>query len=262
MTSELRPAAGPTMDHAAALLEQNRLLGELIRTAAPDTEIPTCPGWTLVQLFRHVGRGHRWAAQMVADRATQALDPRTVRDGKPPNDLDGAIAWLHASAQDVLDAVAEAGADSPVWTFLGPRPSTWWIRRRLHEETVHGADAAIALGLDFHLDAQLAADGVSEWLDLIAGAGRSTTPAALDDGVVLHLHATDPGLGAAGEWTAHGTGGGVEWESGHRKGAVALRGTATELLLALSRRRSVEQSGIEVLGERAVWDGWLARTPF
>ena len=81
------------MDFRAALLEQTRAFGEVIRSGDPSTPVQTCPGWTLNQLFRHVGRGHRWAAQIVAEHRAQPLDPRDVRDGKPPDDPDAAIAW-------------------------------------------------------------------------------------------------------------------------------------------------------------------------
>ena len=64
-----------------------------------------------------------------------------------------------------MDAV---GADTAVWTFIGPRPAHWWIRRRVHEATVHRADAAIALGADYQLTPELAADGIDEWLERIA----------------------------------------------------------------------------------------------
>jgi len=72
------------VDFRAALLDQTRDFGELIRSADPSTPVPTCPDWTLRQLLRHVGRGNRWAAQIIADRRTEPLDPRDVRDGKPP----------------------------------------------------------------------------------------------------------------------------------------------------------------------------------
>ena len=72
------------MDYAAALTGQNQELGELLRDADWSVPVPTCPGWTLLQLLRHVGRGDRWAAQIITDRADTSLDPRSVRDGKPP----------------------------------------------------------------------------------------------------------------------------------------------------------------------------------
>ena len=163
----------------------------------------------------------------------------------------------------MVDAVELSGVETPVWTFLGPRPANWWVRRRLHEASVHSADAAIATGSEFTLAPDLAADGISEWLERVAiQAGGEGAPRPLEDGTTLHLHATDPGLGEAGEWTISGTEAGITWSHEHGKGSVALRGGATELLLAMTRRVSVADTGIEMFGDDAVWQNWLDRTPF
>jgi uncharacterized protein (TIGR03083 family) len=249
------------VDFRAALLDQTRAFGELIRSADPSTPVPTCPDWTLKQLFRHVGRGNRWAAQIIADHRVHPLDPRDVRDGKPPDDPDAAIAWLNSGAQLIINSVDRVGADARVWTFLGPRPAGWWVRRRLHEATVHRADAAIALGIDYDLSPELAADGISEWIELMTVQAKPQSP-PLDQGRTLHLHATDDGLGPTGEWTIVNDEDGIGWSHEHGKGDAALRGPAKDLLLAIVRRRSAADAGIEVLGDTAVWDGWLARTPF
>lgn len=249
------------MDFRAALIDETGAFGELIREADPATRIPTCPDWTIKQLFRHVGRGNRWAAQIVADRRDEALDPREVREGKPPDDPEAAIDWLNDGAQLILDSVDTVGADTPVWTFIGPRPAHWWIRRRLHEATVHRADAALALGTEYQLTPEVAADGIDEWLERIAVVANAES-SPLDAGQTLHLHATDDGLGAAGEWTITGGDDGVAWSHEHGKGDAALRGSAKDLLLAIVRRQTAADGGVEVFGDAAVWDGWLTRTPF
>lgn len=249
------------MDYRAALIDETGAFGELVRNADQDTPIPTCPDWTIKQLFRHVGRGNRWAAQIVADRRDEALDPREVRDGKPPDDPDAAVEWLNDGAQLILDSVDAVGANTPVWTFIGPQPAQWWIRRRVHEATVHRADAAIALGTDYRLTPEVAADGIDEWLErIVVEANTESSP--LDAGQTLHLHATDDGLGASGEWTITGTDDGIAWSHAHGKGDAALRGSAKDLLLAIVRRQPAADGGIEVFGDAAVWDGWLDRTPF
>ena len=194
--------------------------------------------------------------------STSRLDPRSVEGGKPPPDPADAISWLHGGAQRLLDAVEQSGVETPVWTFLGARPANWWIRRRLHETSVHRADAAISLGREFVLAPDVAADGISEFLERIAiQAGSNGDPLPLEDGKTVHLHATDPGLGEAGEWTVSVAGAGIAWSHEHGKGSVALRGGATELLLAMSRRTSLADTGIEVFGDDAVWQSWLERTP-
>ncbi|MBO0866343.1 MAG: maleylpyruvate isomerase family mycothiol-dependent enzyme [Mycobacterium sp.] len=251
------------MDYAAALFEQNRAFGDVIRSGDPSTPVPTCPDWTLQHLFRHVGRGDRWAAQIITDRADHFLDPRTVEGGKPPPDPDDAILWLHAGPRRLIDAVEQAGLETPVWTFLGTRPAYWWVRRRLHEATVHRADAALALGIEYTLAPELAADAISEWLERVAAEPeRDGTAPPLDDGNTVHLHATDPGLGVAGEWTIRADAGRITWSHDHGKGTVALRGAATDLLLAVVRRVAVADTDIAMFGDAAVWQKWLDHTPF
>ena len=216
--------------------------------------------------MRHVGRGDRWAAQIVAEQATDPVDPRTVAGGKPPAGRDDEIAWLQDGVRALLDAVGKSGAQAPVWTFLGTRPAAWWIRRRLHETVVHRADATLALGAEFQIDAAVAADGISEYLERVmvrsAGDDPSWAGPPLRDGQSLHLHATDDGLGTAGEWTISGRVDGIEFEHGHANATAALRGPARDLLLAIVRRGSAAELGVQIFGDPAIWDTWLARTPF
>lgn len=248
------------MDYPGALIDQNRMLGELIRAADPTTPVPSCPGWTLRELITHVGRGDRWAATIVAKRSDRPVEIRTVADGKPPTDPDAAITWLDRGARQLVDAVAAAGADERVWTFTGPKPPSWWARRRLHEATVHRADAALASGVPYELAPALAADGISEYLDLLTL--RTAEPSALDAGTSLHLHATDDGLGESGEWVVTVTHPGVTWEHGHAKAAVAVRGSAADLLLAMLRRIPMGDGRIQVIGDESVFTRWLERTGF
>jgi uncharacterized protein (TIGR03083 family) len=249
------------VDFRAALLDQTQAFGELIRDADPSTPVPTCPDWTLNQLFRHVGRGNRWAAQIVAERRSQPLNPRDVRDGRPPEDPDAAIDWLNGGVQQLLTAVDQVGSDARVWTFLGPRPAGFWIRRRLHEVLVHFADAALASGADFDPAPELAADAISEWIELtVVQADKHAPP--VDRGRTLHLHATESDLGPTGEWTIGNDEHGLSWSHDHGKGDVALRGPVRDLLLAIMRRRQAPELDIEVFGDEAMWDAWLQRTPF
>jgi len=254
------------VDNAQSLIAENAAFAELFRDADLSIPVPTCPEWTLAQLMRHVGRGDRWCAQIVAEQLMDYIDPRTVAGGKPPEGLDEEIAWLHQGVQQLLEAVDRTGSDTQVWTFLGPRPATWWIRRRLHETVVHRADAALTLGAGFYVDPALAADAISEYLERVMvradeeGPGWGDRP--LFDGQSLHLHATDPGLGEVGEWTILGRSDGIAVDHEHGKSTTALRGPARDLLLALVRRGAAADLDVEMFGDPQVWDTWLARTPF
>jgi hypothetical protein len=76
-------------------------------------------------------------------------------------------------------------------------------------------------------------------------------------GQTLHFHATDPGLGDAGEWLARRTPSGVAWRHGHGRGDAALRGPALDLLLVLSRRAALDGSQVEVSGDPRLLAHWL-----
>ena len=254
------------MDTATALIAENAAFADLLHDADLSTPVPTCPGWTLEQLMRHVGRGDRWSAQIVAEKVTEPLDPRTVAGGKPPAGRDNEITWLTDGVRALIDAVEETSSRTPVWTFLGLRPAAWWIRRRLHETAVHRADAALALGVDFEIDPATAADGITEYLERVMIRAAENDPAQggppLGQGQSLHLHATDADLGTAGEWTIFGRDASIDFEQGHGKATVALRGPARDLLLAIVRRGSASDVAVEIFGDEALWDTWLARTPF
>jgi uncharacterized protein (TIGR03083 family) len=196
------------------------------------------------------------AAQIITDRADTSLDPRLVTEGKPPADAPGAIRWLSQSPLILLAAVEDAGPGTEVSTFTGPKPAAWWTRRRLHESTVHRADAAIALGVPYELPAELAADGISEWFERLAGQQALGQPPSLPAGASPALRATDQDL-TESTWTVLGSTDRVHWHRGPASADLAVSGPATDLL----RRRPVEDTGISLQGDTALWRSWLALTP-
>ncbi len=241
-----------------ALLEETDRLAELYLGADPATPIPTCPDWTLANLVAHVGGGHRWAAAMITERATEAMDFAQVPDIRRPREVTEAAAWLRESARVVTDAVEAVGPEVAIWTpFSQPRPSQWWERRRLHETTGHRADALLALGREVDLDPALAADGVSELLGLMTmGSPRFQPP--LDAGHTLSLHATDD----ADHWRIHRSDSVIAWDDDTAPATVGVEATATDLYLVLLRRIPAELPRVRVTGDPAVLSTWLARTAF
>ena len=249
-----------------ALIVQSALFAEALRGAELKQAVPTCPGWTLYQLAEHVGQAHRWATTIVTRRATAPPGPHELDVAAAPEDLDELGAWLRDGAGELVDAIRAAGPQTQVWSWSDDQRAGFWARRMAHETAVHRADAELALGREFDLEPELAADAISEWL------GALSSPQAVEfrpefaelrgEGQILHLHSTDPGLGEAGEWIVRRTPSGPVWEHGHTKGAVAVRGAVVDLLLVLLRRVPVEKAPIEVLGDPAILAHWLQHTRF
>jgi uncharacterized protein (TIGR03083 family) len=241
-------------------------LAEILAEHDATLPIPTCPEWTLRQLVTHVGRAHRWAAEITRTRSDAFIPFREVPDGKLPDDSAEQQAWLRAGAARIVDAVREADGEI-VWSFTGAAPATFWIRRMTHETLVHRADAQLAAGAEPEgvIDTEVAADAIDEWLTLLtdgilgnADDRTNSLPAA----AALHIHATDDGLGGRGEWMIRHDSGGLTVEPGHGKGDAALTGPAASLLLVLMRRRPVSDPAVTVYGDSAVVAGWLASTAF
>jgi uncharacterized protein (TIGR03083 family) len=234
-------------------------LAALVDGADLTRTVPTCPEWTLRQLATHVGRAHRWAAQIAVTRSAEVIPFREVADGRIPDDPAQHAPWLRAGAARVIGAVREAGS-AAVWTFAGLRPATFWARRMAHETAVHRADVELAAGLDPAIEPDIAADGIDEWLSPHFASDQRVD--GLPAGGVLHIHATDGDLGEGGEWLVRREGSGLIVEHGHGKGDVALRGPAGRLLLVLLRRIPPDDPQVQVLGDPAVLSGWLAHSPY
>ena len=240
-------------------------LAEILAEYDQSLPIPTCPEWTLRQLVTHVGRAHRWAAEITRTRSDAFIPFREVPDGKLPDDRAEQRVWLRAGAARIVGAVREAGSDL-VWSFTGPAPAGFWLRRMAHETLVHRADAQLAAGAEPEpaIEAEVAADAIDEWLTLLAGGhvNADERARALPAGAGLHVHATDDGLGGRGEWMIRHDAGSLTVEPGHGKGDAALTGPAASLLLVLMRRRPASDPAVTVYGDSAVVDGWLASTAF
>jgi len=237
-------------------------LASIIDGADLTQPVPTCPDWTLRQLATHVGRAHRWAREIVATRSADFIPFRAVPDGRLPDDPGRHVGWLCDGADNLIGAVRGAGTD-PVWAFGRLRPASFWARRMAHETAVHRADAEIATGGAPVIDAGIAVDGIDEWLEDQPGDdSQDGRLGALADGQVLHIHATDEGLEGAGEWLVRRAGRRIAVEHGHSKGDAALRGPASALLLVLVRRLPLDDPPVQIIGDRAVLERWLAATPF
>jgi uncharacterized protein (TIGR03083 family) len=243
-------------------------LADVVIANDPDLPVPTCPDWTLRQLATHVGRVHRWAAEIVTTRATERIPSDSVPDGDYPVAAEDRAAWLNAGASRVIAAVIAAD-DEPVWAFGRQAPASFWARRQAHETAMHRIDAELAVGRTAELDAQLAADGIDEWLSTVTSPryrGRDDLVGALPPGAALHLRAAIAGQpdedAAAAEWVIRSTRAGLRLHRGLGTGDVSVSGPADRLLLALVRRARADDVALAVTGDAALFSGWLARTPF
>jgi uncharacterized protein (TIGR03083 family) len=236
---------------------------DLISASDPGLPIPTCPEWIMRQLATHVGRAHRWAAEIVRTRAAEGIPFREVPDGAYPAEPSERDAWLRAGAPRLTEAAGQVGGDI-VWSFVGAVPATFWTRRMAHETLVHLADAQFAAGQQPAMDRASAADAIDEWVSVMSGPNPGAPDdraRAMPEGAVMHLHATDDGL-EGGEWLIRNTAGGIVVSAGHGSGDVALTGPAQSLLLVLMGRLPQADPAVTVYGDGSILAAWLDVTRF
>jgi uncharacterized protein (TIGR03083 family) len=149
-----------------ALRADGELLADIAADASLDAEVPGCPDWRARDLVGHLGRVHRWARTIVADRVGAEGFGKLGEVMSSPQPDDGELVdWFRAGHHDLLDTLEKAPADLECFTFMpAPTPLTFWARRQAHETAVHRVDAEQAAGRPSTVDPEFAADGVDELL--------------------------------------------------------------------------------------------------
>lgn len=169
------------------------LLADAAEDAGLDAAIPACPDWQMRDLVTHVGRVHRWAAEIVAQGVQQATRPAEAPDLAD----DELVNWLREGHHHLVLALHSAPQDLNAWTFLpGSSPLAFWARRQAHETSVHRVDAQQAAGTSLTpLPSAFAADGIDELLSMHA---RDRSRLRTDTPRTLRLRATNT---RDAEWT-------------------------------------------------------------
>jgi uncharacterized protein (TIGR03083 family) len=150
------------MDHMLELGSAMSRFAELVDKTTGEEPVPACPSWTVRDLTTHLGTVHRSAAATV-------LSGQRVPHPQPLV-TEPIVEWYAEIATalfSALQAVSPAEA-VPNFSYVDER-AAFWHRRQMHETTVHGVDAAQALGLgeeDWAVAPSIAADGIDEVLQV------------------------------------------------------------------------------------------------
>jgi uncharacterized protein (TIGR03083 family) len=253
--------------YCAEILVQAELLTSVIQGADMTVPVPSCPGWNVGQLVRHLGGVHRWATTIVNTRATELVQAQAP-DYSVYASEDPAVVgpWLAEGAAQLTGALRAAGPDTPLWTPVPGGSASFYARRFTHESLVHRADATLALNSAFTAAPQVALDAIDEWMELGSWPTHFELHPAMREllapGRTVHLHATDTSPQDCAEWVVDLTGDTIAWRRAHEKAAVAVRGPLTDLLLVIYKRLPARSENVEVLGDAPLLDFWLERVSF
>ena len=236
-----------TNDFLAALARESAALRAGAVSAGFGAPVPWCPEWTVADLVWHVAEVYQFWGFIVA---TRAADPSGYVEPDRGAD-DDLLATFDTNLATLTATLSTTPADTTVWTWAGDHTVGFVQRRMAHETAVHRWDAESAAGAQHEIEAMLASDGIDEFLEHVF-ASRA---AALEPvGGSVHIHCGD----VPGEWTIRPTADGFDVTREHAKGDCALRGAASDLLLALWRRTGLDT--IDVVGDEAVAQRFVATT--
>jgi uncharacterized protein (TIGR03083 family) len=126
----------------------------------PAVAVPSCPGWTVADLTRHVG--------VVYLHKTVAMREGAEPDPWPPEELadEEPLALLDRAYAGLLEEFAARKPEDPAGTWYAPDQTVgFWIRRMAHETVIHRIDAELGTGRPVApVPADLAVDGIDELL--------------------------------------------------------------------------------------------------
>lgn len=265
MATALRPRLGFDR-YVKEIARQAALLCDHLAGADLGRPVPTCPGWNLAQLTQHVGEELRWLDRLVGTRATGPIDETAMRELSPvPTRGAGTTgAWIVEGADGLVATLRAAGPDAPVWTPLPHGRVVFFARRFAHEGLMHRVDAALALGVPFDVEPDLAVDALAEWMELGAQpemfAFHPERRGLLGPGRMLRITATDVDSPDA-TWLVDLTGELMEHRPGTDEPAAAeARGPVRDVVLALYRRAAADT--LDVSGDHALFERWVELSSF
>lgn len=238
------------MDLVAAIRRESRRFYEIAEGADPVGRVPACPEWSVADLVWHLGEVHWFWSTDIETRPTAPDELEAVKPERPAG-LDGLVSFGRTQADRLVHVLETTSDDEPVWTWAlaDADHNVGFVRRhQVQEAAVHRWDLEHATtGTASPIDAEAAADSIDEILAItLPWSVRDDEPLAGS----VHLHCTD----IEGEWLIEPDG---RVSRGHLKGDVAIRGSASDLLLGLYRR--VPLAGLEVIGDALLAQELLAR---
>ncbi|SDP06864.1 maleylpyruvate isomerase family mycothiol-dependent enzyme [Lentzea jiangxiensis] len=214
-----------------------------------DAPVPTCPGWTVFDLVQHLGDGRRKWAEIVAAGPSDTPPARTPAQAP----REGLAEWMAESTRLLIAALEAAGPDQGCWNWWGDSQSPPTVataaRRQLHEIAAHTYDAQLAAGAPEPIPAEIAVDGVDEFL-MTCFSTSSPWP---HEPAIVDYHVTEGGL-----WRISMSADGARVvEPGDGAADASAEGSAHDFLMVFYGRGSLEplklDGAVHVLDQLGAW---------
>ena len=212
------------IDHVRVITDDSARFAAVL----PDdlsAPVPTCPAWDAQALVEHLGEVQYFWARILGQGPER---PERIELPDPPSDRSGLLEWFAGGTDALVTAIGRVAPADPTWTWWGePATAGAVARHQVQEAAVHRVDAELITGDMTPLPTAVADDGVGEFLQVMLDVPDS------DAVPRVRLRATDSGN---------------EWRVGDSVPSVTVSGSASDLVLALYGRISLD--GLAVDGDR------------
>jgi uncharacterized protein (TIGR03083 family) len=222
----------------------------VLRAAAAldlSAAVPSCPGWTVADLTRHVGA--------VYLHKVQAMQTGAEPDEWPPAGIDKEepLALLDRAYAELVGEFSTRNPADPCGTWYTPdQTAGFWIRRMAQETVIHRIDAELGTGQPVSpVPDDLAIDGIDECLKVFVAFAVSDWAEYFTD-ILAHSPGRTFALRTDGAAWRIRTGPGeftVEDGPGSETADVTVSGPPADLLRWVWNRESAGgPSGVAVEG--------------
>lgn len=145
------------------MLAQLTADGAALRAAATDLDrpVPTCPGWTVRDAVEHTAVVYAHKSTVIEGSLDQPPD-----SWPPRFDYTDVRDFYDEQLHRVIEALRARDPATSVWTWYEPDQTVgFWVRRMMQETAVHRADVESASGTPERIEAEVAVDGIDEFIE-------------------------------------------------------------------------------------------------
>ncbi len=219
--------------------------------------VPWSDRWTVGTVARHVAGTHHVVAEIVRRRP----DADFGLFGElqtPAKDSPEFVEWFRSGTASLLGQLSSVPAADECWSWFAPgRRVGWWARRMALEAVIHRWDTDAAVGQDFSISPDIAADGIDEFLDVFVAASRAAHDAPAGPTMSFECNERSDRW-----WLDLSERAGRIVTRDPRDASVRIRGTAEQLLLILWGRVPIAHvAGWQVSGDVGELSRWSELIP-
>jgi uncharacterized protein (TIGR03083 family) len=138
------------MDRIVVIRAESQRFADVLATADPDVQCPTCPDWSVADLLWHLTSVHYFWAGVLARNARTEADLAAIEQSKParPTDMADLLALREQATTALLEQLDRLDDNEPRWSWWPPDQTVGFTRRmQTFEATMHRVDAELTAGL-------------------------------------------------------------------------------------------------------------------